>query len=70
MIDQIAWDEMISVLVRTRLQGERLSAVLGECREYFDQRADIAEYSDETGHTPNDELRLLQEIDAVLSVKL
>lgn len=43
-----------------------MRSVLTLCRDYFDSRADIADYSDETGHTPNKEMRILSEIDDAL----
>lgn len=50
----------------TELEKQMKSA-LQECEEYFDQRADVADYSDETGHTPNEEMNLLTEVCAVLA---
>ena len=49
-----------------RKEIEQLRTVLNECRGYFEQRADTTDYSDETGHTPNEEMRLMQEINEVL----
>lgn len=45
----------------------KLLAVLHEVREYFDQRADIASYSDETGDVPNEEMKLLAEVDEAIA---
>lgn len=46
---------------------KKMRSALQECEEYFDQRADIADYSDETGHTPNEEMKLLTEIREALN---
>ena len=44
----------------------RLRAVLEECREYFDSRADADYQGEESDYIPNEEMRLLVEIDEVL----
>lgn len=46
---------------------KQMKVALQECETYFDQRADVADYSDETGHTPNEEMNLLTEVQAALA---
>lgn len=46
---------------------KQMKSTLQECEEYFDQRADIFNYSDETGHTPNEEMKLLTEVRGILN---
>lgn len=48
-------------------ENKALIAVLSEVREYFDQRADISDKSDEDGTPhPNVEMRMRDEIDAAI----
>jgi hypothetical protein len=43
---------------------KQLEGTLGECREYFDQRSDAD--CDQDGYIPNEEMKLLCEIDEVM----
>lgn len=45
---------------------ERLKALLEEIRDWADQRAD-ADYCEEFGFQPNDEMKLIHRIDEVLA---
>ncbi len=47
---------------------KEMIAVLRECEEYFDQRADAEYLPDQTAPQGNDEMRLLCDIRAVLPV--
>lgn len=62
-------DEVPTLVDVLQDRYDEAEILLRDCEEYFDQRADIAEYSDETGHTPNEEMKMLNDIRAFLNTR-
>ena len=58
----LAGDGSAVLAVKKTVRGALL-----ECETYFESRADVADYSDETGHTPNEEMKLLTEVQEALA---